>query len=77
MRQRLHGPLIAAAVALLAILSTTDGGLIPRVHGGGPCTSDDDCQLNGRCVGGKCRYTPVLPAMSTLGGWYYLPTLDS
>ena len=54
MRRGPRRPPVAAAVALLAILSTTDGGIIPRVHGGGPCTSDDDCQLNGRCVGGKC-----------------------
>jgi NADPH:quinone reductase-like Zn-dependent oxidoreductase len=27
-------------------------------HGGGPCTGVVDCQLNGRCIGGKCACRP-------------------
>jgi hypothetical protein len=32
---------------------------IARVHGGGACSDDTDCQLNGRCTNGRCRCLPA------------------
>ena len=47
--------IILATVATLARSPTgTARGLIERVHGGGPCIVDEDCQLNGLCIDRKC-----------------------
>lgn len=49
-------------LALLLVARTTGTTTIPRVHGGGACSTDEDCQLNGRCAEGKCACLPAWEA---------------
>ena len=39
---------------MLVTLASLSASLA-KPHGGGDCTSDDDCQLNGECVAGRCH----------------------
>eukprot|EP01047_Picozoa_sp_COSAG01_P020695 COSAG01_NODE_1183_length_11346_cov_263.800302_3_plen_299_part_00 len=46
--------LLPLLLLLLPPLRDSSQSTIPRVHGGGACTTDEDCQLNGRCRARRC-----------------------
>ena len=41
-------------VVFVVVATWVTSSSTAKPHGGGACTRDDDCQLNGACVGGAC-----------------------